>query len=288
MPAGVRGLQSEHRRAARSGRAAHSWSTPRSPRRRVSRERARGSASRTRGWPARGPAAIRRSTRRRCRAAAALTGRRRLRLVGQVPRQERGRRAGAAYLPFRAACEVASRPSWTCGGAPRSSWPFRCAAISAVERRRARRRRPPAPDGRTASTPRGIDYPPPGRRSGDDVCGVVKAWALVDRDERGQAAVVTALTARPRVTARAGSRRRAGAGSGGGRDPPRAVGGRRHEYRRRWSSGGALQVRGTRLEVRNCNQAGQGMPAEVALATPMPARRLEGPRPFQVIPRAST
>src|SRR5439155_1056614 len=46
----------------------------------------------------------------------------------------------------------------------------------------------------------GIDYRAPAQISVDDV-RVVKPWALVDRDERGQLSLVAALTARPRVTA---------------------------------------------------------------------------------------
>src|SRR5207247_1912315 len=115
---------------------------------------------------------------------------------------------------------------------------------------------------------------------------VGKPWALVDRDERGQLSLVAALTARPRVTAAPepppAARRRL--------RPEVAV---RHAL---FEDGGTnivddsvepaarFQVRGTRLEMRNFTWPVK-MPAEVALATPMPrGGRLEGRGTFQVDP----
>ncbi len=131
----------------------------------------------------------------------------------------------------------------------------------------------------------GIDYRAPAQISVDDV-RVVKPWALVDRDERGQLSLVAALTARPRVTAAPepppAARRRL--------RPEVAV---RHAL---FEDGGTnivddsvepaarFQVRGTRLEMRNFTWPVK-MPAEVALATPMPrGGRLEGRGTFQVDP----
>src|SRR5439155_610102 len=109
------------------------------------------------------------------------------------------------------------------------------------ERRRARRRRPPAPDGRTH---RRLGHRLP--RAGADLGG---------RRARGQAVGARRpRRARPALARRsahgtAAGHGRAGAAAGrqaqapaGGRGPPRAVRGRRHEYRRRLGRAGSAAL----------------------------------------------
>ena len=131
----------------------------------------------------------------------------------------------------------------------------------------------------------GVDYRAPAKLAVDDV-RVLRPWALIDRDGRGQLSLRAALEARPRPTP--------ASSAPSARDPALtpevAV---RHAV---MEDGGTnivddsvepaarLQVRGTRLEVRNFTWPVK-QPAEALVATPMPrGGRLEGRGTFQVDP----
>ena len=132
----------------------------------------------------------------------------------------------------------------------------------------------------------GVDYRAPAKIAVDDV-RIVKPWALIDRDEHGQLSLRAALAARPRATA---APEVAAPPADAALKPEVVV---RHAL---FEDGGTnivddsvepaarFQVRGTRLEVRNFSWPVR-MPAEAALATPMPrGGRLEGRGTFQVDP----
>jgi len=132
----------------------------------------------------------------------------------------------------------------------------------------------------------GVDYRAPAKIAVDDL-RVVKPWAVVDRDEHGQLSLRAALAAKPRATPAPES---ASAPTEAALSPEVVV---RHAL---FEDGGTnivddsvepaarFQVRGTRLEVRNFTWPVK-VPAEVALATPMPrGGRLEGRGTFQVDP----
>ena len=131
----------------------------------------------------------------------------------------------------------------------------------------------------------GIDYRAPAKIAVDDV-RVLKPWALIDRDDRGQLSLGAALTATARPSAAPGPT----AGLDPALRPEVLV---RHAL---LEDGGTnivedsvepaarFQVRGTRLEVRNVTWPVK-MPAEATLATPMPrGGRLEAKGTFQLDP----
>jgi outer membrane protein OmpA-like peptidoglycan-associated protein len=132
----------------------------------------------------------------------------------------------------------------------------------------------------------GLDYRAPAKVAVDEV-RVVKPWALVDRDERGQLSLRAALAIKPRATSAPAA---APPSTDAALKPEIAV---RHAL---FEDGGTnivddsvepaarFQVRGSRLEVHNFTWPVKA-PAEVALATPMPrGGRLEGRGTFRVDP----
>ena len=132
----------------------------------------------------------------------------------------------------------------------------------------------------------GVDYRAPAKLALDDV-RVLRPWALVDRDQRGELSLRAALSATPRGTT-----------SGPATSPPTDPALKpevtvRHAL---MEDGGTnivddsvepaarFQIRGTRLEVHNFTWPVK-RPAEALVTTPMPrGGRLEGRGTFQVDP----
>jgi hypothetical protein len=132
----------------------------------------------------------------------------------------------------------------------------------------------------------GLDYRAPVKLAVDDV-RVLRPWALIDRDARGQLSLRAALAAPTRETPGAPA---SAPSSDAALKPEITV---RHAL---LEDGGTnvvddtvepaarFQIRGTRLEVRNFTWPVK-TPAEVTVATPMPrGGRLEGRGTFQIDP----
>jgi hypothetical protein len=132
----------------------------------------------------------------------------------------------------------------------------------------------------------GIDYRAPARAAIDSV-HVVKPFALIERDDRGELSLRNALAARPRGP---GPTHAASPDGGAALKPDILV---KHVLVEDGSTNivdavvepaARFQVRGSRLEARNLTYPVR-MPAEVALATPMPrGGRLQGRGTFELEP----
>src|SRR5262249_22341455 len=132
----------------------------------------------------------------------------------------------------------------------------------------------------------GLDYRAPAKLAVDDV-RVLRPWALIDRDERGELSLRAALSASTHAAPGA-------PGSAPSRDPALAPEiSVRHAL---LEDGGTnvvddsvepaarFQIRGTRLEVRNITWPVK-TPAQAAITTPMPrGGQLEGRGTFQIDP----